>query len=146
MLLDLHFVFMDFLLWSCLEFCCHVYLDDVYASDKVTNAGNTFMSEIKFKRSRFSRVLDHWISFSFFVFYLKVYLNMSRLSTVCVKRHPTGDKNRVCESLSTSGRVWHHTNSIIYARPSALYGRLTLTMENHRIVYPWDVFLRYKRR
>jgi hypothetical protein len=34
MLLDLHFVFMDFLLWSCLEFCCHVYLDDVYASDK----------------------------------------------------------------------------------------------------------------
>jgi hypothetical protein len=39
-LLDLHFVFMDFLLWSCLEFCCHVYLDDVYASDKVTYAGN----------------------------------------------------------------------------------------------------------
>ena len=39
-LLDLHFVFMDFLLWSCLEFRCHVYLDDVCASDKVTNAGN----------------------------------------------------------------------------------------------------------
>jgi hypothetical protein len=38
--LDLHFVFMDFLLWSCLEFRCHVYLDNVCASDKVTNAGN----------------------------------------------------------------------------------------------------------
>jgi hypothetical protein len=65
----LHFVFMDFLLWSCLEFCGHVYLDDVYASDKVTNAGNGFMPEIKFKRSRFSRALDHWISFSFFFFF-----------------------------------------------------------------------------
>lgn len=102
------------------------------------------MPEIKFKRSRFSRALDHWISFSFF--YLKVYLNMSRLSTVCVKRHPTGDKNRVCQSVFTSGRVWRHKNSIIYAPPNALYGRLTLTTESHRIVYPWDVFLRYKRR
>ena len=88
---------------------------------------------------------SHFPSF-FSFFYLKVYLNMSRLSTVCVKRHPTGDKNGVCESLSTSGRVWHHKNSIIYAPPNALYGRLTLNMESHRIVYPWDVFLRYKRR
>ena len=63
-LLDLDFLFMDFSLWSCLEFCCHVYLDDAYASDKVTNAGNGLMPEIKFKRSRFSRALDQWISFS----------------------------------------------------------------------------------
>jgi len=65
-LLDLHFVFMDFLLWSYLEFCCHVYSDDVYASDKVTTAGNGLMPEIKFKRSRCTRALDHWISFFFF--------------------------------------------------------------------------------
>jgi hypothetical protein len=31
-----------------------------------------------------------------FFFFFKVYLNMSRLSTVCVKRNPTGDTNRVC--------------------------------------------------
>ena len=140
MLLDLHFVFSDFLLLSCLEFCCHVYLDDVYASDKLTNAGNGFMPEIKFKRSLFSRALDHWISFSFFFFfffYLKVYLNMSRLSTVCVKRHPTGDKNRVYESLSTSGRVWHHKNSIIYALPK----RIVWTFDPHHGKPPYCLSL-----
>jgi hypothetical protein len=62
---DLHFVFMDFLLWSCLELCCHVYIDDVCASDKLTNAGNGLMPEIEFKRYRFSLALDHWVSFSF---------------------------------------------------------------------------------
>jgi hypothetical protein len=147
----------------------------LYASDKVTNAGNTFMSEIKFKRSRFSRVLDHWISFSFFVFYLKVYLNMSRLSTVCVKRHPTGDKNRVCESLSTSHntdiscglsiiikiRLKHAYNPNLRNTdsctiPMLMFDRVPIEMHSirifrirnsrHCIVYPWDVFLRYKRR
>jgi hypothetical protein len=34
----------------------------------------------------------------------------------------------------------------LYAPPNALYGCLTLTTESHRIVYPWDVLLRYKRR
>jgi hypothetical protein len=65
MKVDLHFVFMDFLLWSCLELCCHVYIDDVCASDKLTNAGNGLMPEIEFKRYRFSLALDHWGSFSF---------------------------------------------------------------------------------
>jgi hypothetical protein len=69
---------------------------------------------------------------------------MSRLSTVCVKRHRTVIKTEF--SVFTSGRVWRHKNSIIYAPPNALYGRLTLTTESHRIVYPCDVFLMYKRR
>ena len=79
---------------------------------------------------------SHFPSF-FSFFYLKVYLNMSRLSTMCVKLHPTGDKNRVCESLSTSGRVWHHKNSIIYAPPK----RIVWTFDPHHGKPPYCLSL-----
>ena len=69
-LLDLHFVFMDCLLWSCLEFCCHVHLNDVYASDKVTNAGNGLMPEIKFLVFHGHSTTGSHFPFFFFLFFL----------------------------------------------------------------------------